>query len=232
MAEDSGHFHDWGLSGSADRCDALDVIVLRLLAQKWHGRLEHPVGLGCTVTAAQLAELVLAGVLVEKDGIPVVRSHPTLAGGAFDPLRDRVNSLRGCRWYQLFWRRLVSTETLFNQVLDALVANELGALQRTGWRQRGVRWEDRCPEWARTSQLRTEAVLAGGVDPNPRESVLAALYRLGIGSDGARLSSWHESSPILTQPLLIGSQEDALLSIVTSAQYAFAGAQTDSGSSG
>jgi hypothetical protein len=100
----------------------LDLLALRLAVAGDQSRLRPNTGLEIRVVAGQLAELALAGVLIDYEGSPAIVSTESVADGALDPLRDRVAELAGWRWDQLFWRQGIyakgALEYATNELID------------------------------------------------------------------------------------------------------------------
>ena len=167
--------------------ERLDLLVLRLVVARDHTRLRPDSGITVQLVAAQLAELALAGELIDHDGLPVILSSAEVFGDALDPVRQRVNQLYGARWDQLFWRKGIDA--------GAVLARNTAELVETGvwWRAarsrpfRAARYAEtegaQLYGWAhRLDELLAEPPTAAEpsepTEPAVREAILIALLAL------------------------------------------------------
>jgi hypothetical protein len=106
---------------SADR---LDQLALRLSVARDESRLRPDSGVIVRVIAGQLAELALAGVLIDYEGSPVVLGPADDELSSLQALLERVDELRGWRWDQLFWRQGIYGKAVLAAATAELIDTE------------------------------------------------------------------------------------------------------------
>jgi hypothetical protein len=159
--------------------DRLDLLVLRLTVARDESRLRPNTGVEVRVIAGQLIELALAGVLVDDEGHPAIVSDGPVAGGALDPLRERVAELAGWRWDQLFWRQGIYAKAVREHAVAELTAAEVWVCTAPARPFRpAARYADLDGDELHEIAGRLDAIITGQAEGSTRERILVALNAL------------------------------------------------------
>jgi hypothetical protein len=156
----------------------LDLLVLRLTVARDEMRLRANTGLEVRVIAGQLAELALAGVLIDYEDRPAIVSTDPVAGGVLDPLRERVAELAGWRWDQLFWRQGIYAKGALDLAVNELVDDEVWINTAGARIFRPARYADTDGDQLREVADRLDAVITGRAVGTARDRILVALNAL------------------------------------------------------
>jgi hypothetical protein len=193
----------------------LDLLVLRLAVARDETRLRPNTGLEVRVIAGQLAELALAGVLIDYDGQPAVISNDPVAAGVLDPLRERVAELAGWRWDQLFWRQGIYAKAALDLAVNELIDDEVW-IATTGARPwRPARYADTEGEQLRAVADRLDEVITGRAVGTSRDRILVALN--GLLFDRRRKVAWMDVDWVAELPELGVVERTAVQSIIEAA---------------
>jgi hypothetical protein len=168
---------------SADR---LDQLALRLSVARDETRLRPDSGVIVRVIAGQLAELAMAGVLIDSEGSPVVIGP---ADGDLSPLQallERVDELRGWRWDQLFWRQGIYGKAVLAAATAELIDTETWVQTGSARAWRPARYADIDGAGLQAAAGRLDGVIRsvdstsadGAPEPGGRDLILVALMAL------------------------------------------------------
>jgi hypothetical protein len=161
-----------------DPLDRVDLLALRLLVARDQTRLRPNTGLEVRVITGQLAELALAGVLVDHEGHPAIVSGGPVAKGALDPLRERINELSGWRWDQLFWRQGIYAKAVLEYATAELVDSGVWVRTVRARPMRPARYADLASDQLREVATQLDEVITATAIGTARERILVALNAL------------------------------------------------------
>jgi hypothetical protein len=181
----------------------LDLLVLRLAVAGDQARLRSNAGLEVRVLAAQLAELALAGMLVDQERRPVIVSAAAIARGAFDPVRDHVRDLAKPGWELLFWRTGIDAAAVLQRAVSELIDSRVWQPIEPAHRRHPARYADTDGAGLRAHAARLDAVITDRLKPSARDAILVALLALRFtgGPDALwREKYWVHDLPGLAEP--------------------------------
>ena len=150
--------------------------------------------------AGQLAELALAGVLIDYDGRPAIVSDESVAGGVLDPLRERVAELAGWRWDQLFWRQGIYAKGALELAVNELVDDEAWINTVRARPLRPARYADTRGDELREVADRLDDIITGRTVGTARDRILVALN--GLLFDRRRKVAWMDIDWVAELPEL------------------------------
>lgn len=207
--------------------DPLDLTFLRMTMSSRTGRITKRTRTNHCVYAAQLAELVLSGHLIEVNGRPKVAQPASPWPTRLQGVRDRLRGTPGQSWDELMWREPRLVVTACQLATAELVSRGL-------WRRRsalsgsrrlmpafGRYWQFYPGEAEQIAALLDPGLVEVGSAPSAqdlRRAFLIALGQIHGGESGTQIFARGAMSPEIGDELQ--GQWHALMSLVKATEVA------------